>query len=91
MCQSVTAERSTALWNRGKVLKVKCYSDYKINQRPISFTINDKEFLIKEIVDQWYGSDCLYFKVIDNNKHTYVLKYSQAQDLWELEFFEKSK
>jgi len=72
-----------------KMLKVKCYSDYKLNQRPISFTISDREFLIKEIVDQWYGPDSLYFKVRDKSDHTYILKYNQAQDLWELEFFEK--
>jgi len=71
------------------MLKVKCFSDYRINQRPISFTINKREFLIKEILDQWYGPGYLYFKVKDDNNHTYILKYDEAQDLWELEFFRK--
>jgi len=73
------------------MLKVKCYSGYKANERPKSFTINDREFLIKEILDQWYTPGCLYFKVRDDNNHTYILKYNQAQDLWALEFFEKGK
>jgi len=73
------------------MLKVKCFSDYRINQRPISFTINKREFLIKEILDQWYGPGYLYFKVKDDNNHTYILKYDEAQDLWELEFFRKGK
>jgi len=73
------------------MLKVKCYSDYKVNQRPVSFTINEKEFFIKEIVDQWYGPEYLYFKVKDKNNDTYILRYNEAQDLWELEFFEKEK
>jgi len=73
------------------MLKVKCYSGYRINERPISFTINNREFLIKEILDQWHGPGCLYFKVRDENNHTYILKYDQNQDLWELEFFRKGK
>jgi hypothetical protein len=75
----------------GTMLKVKCYSDYKVNQRPISFTINNREFVIEEILDQWYGPGCLYFKVRDNNNNTYILKYNETQDLWELEFFKKGK
>ncbi|MDH5661787.1 MAG: hypothetical protein OEY92_02205 [Elusimicrobiota bacterium] len=73
------------------MLKVKCYSDYKANQRPISFTINNREFPIKEIVDQWYSPGCLYFKVRDKDNHIYILKYDQEKDLWELEFFRKEK
>jgi hypothetical protein len=73
------------------MLKVKCFSDYRINQRPVSFTINKREFMVKEIIDQWYGPGYLYFKVKDNNNHIYILKYDQAQDLWELEFFRKGK
>jgi len=74
-----------------KMLKVKCYSDYKANQRPVSFCINKREFLIKEIIDQWYSPGCLYFKVRDKDSHIYILKYVQERDLWELEFFEKEK
>jgi len=73
------------------MLKVKCYSGYKANERPKSFTINNREFLIKEILNQWYTPGCLYFKVRDDNNHTYILKYDQVQDLWALEFFEKGK
>ncbi|MFQ5866568.1 MAG: hypothetical protein ACE5IT_01065 [bacterium] len=73
------------------MLKVKCYSGYRINERPISFTINNREFLIKEILDQWYSPGCLYFKVRDENNQTYILKYDQNQDLWKLEFFRKGK
>jgi len=73
------------------MLKVKCYSDYKVNQRPVSFTINQREIIIKEIVDQWYGPGCLYFRVRDKNGHVYILKYTEPLDLWELEFFKKGK
>ncbi len=73
------------------MLKVKCYSDYKANQKPISFTISNREFLIKEIIDQWYSPGCLYFKVRDNDNHIYILKYDQNRDLWELEFFKKGE
>ncbi len=73
------------------MLKVKCYSDYEAEQRPVSFTINDREFPIKEIIDQWYSPGCLYFKVRDKDNHIYILKYDRNKDLWELEFFRKEK
>jgi len=71
------------------MLKVKCYSGYRANERPISFTIKNREILVKEIIDRWYSPGCLYFKVKDENNHKYILKYDETQDLWTLEFFNK--
>jgi len=73
------------------MLRVRCYSDYKVNQRPVSFTMGNREFIIKAVLDQWYSPNSVYFKVRDEKNHTYILKYDQRKDLWELEFFEKGE
>jgi len=72
------------------MLKVKCYSGYKANERPVSFSIEEKEFQVKEILDHWYGPDYTYFKVKADDENIYILKYSEHEDSWELEFYRKN-
>ncbi len=73
------------------MLKVRCYSGYKANERPVSFFLGDKEFQVKEILDRWYGPDYSYFKVKTSDENIYILKYDENKDFWELEFYRKEK
>ncbi|OGP54931.1 MAG: hypothetical protein A2Y65_02610 [Deltaproteobacteria bacterium RBG_13_52_11] len=68
-------------------VKVECYSGYKANQRPLAFSLGKKKMKVKEIMDQWYGSDHTYFKVLAEDANIYILRYSEANDQWELVFF----
>lgn len=71
------------------MLKVNCLSGYKANERPVSFSIGEKEFQVKEILDRWYGPDYAYFKVKTDVGNIYILKYNEQKDHWELEFYQK--
>ena len=71
------------------MVKVKCYSGYRLNERPVSFSIGEKEFQVKEILDRWYGADYAYFKVRADDGNIYILKYDEHQDSWELEFYQR--
>jgi hypothetical protein len=68
-------------------LKVECYSGYKVNQRPVAFSLGKRRMRITEIIDQWYGPDHTYFKVLAEDENTYILRYSAKEDRWELVFF----
>jgi len=71
-------------------LKVDAYAGYKANQRPLAFSLGKKRLQIKRIVDQWYGPDHVYFKVLAEDANSYILRYmrySEADDLWALVFF----
>ena len=68
-------------------LKVECYSGYKVNQRPVAFSLGKKKMKVMEIMDQWYGPDHTYFKVLAEDENTYILRYSAKEDRWELVFF----
>ena len=39
------------------MLKVKCYSGYKMNERPMAFTIQGRDYRVAEIIDRWYGEE----------------------------------
>jgi len=63
-------------------IDVSCYSGHRYGERPISFKLLERTFAVKEIVDQWYGEDHLYFKIRADDQKTYLLKYDQAKDRW---------
>ena len=70
------------------MLKVKCYSGYKMNERPMAFTIQDRDYEVAGIIDRWYGEGSAYFKVEADDKNIYLLKYDERKDDWELIFYQ---
>ena len=70
------------------VIRVECYAGYKGEERPTSFELKGRKIEVDKIVDQWAGPDYRYFKVIGNDRRTYILKYGVEKDEWECEFTE---
>ena len=70
-------------------ITVDCYAGYKANQRPLAFSLGRKKIKITYIRDQWYGPDHTYFKVLAEDKNTYILRYSEVTDRWGLVLFEE--
>ena len=70
-------------------VKVECYSGYKANQRPLTFSLGKKNMKVKAIMDQWYGPDHSYFKVLAEDANIYILRYSEIDDQWQLVFFKE--
>ena len=72
-------------------LKVECYAGYKANQWPVVFFLGKRRLQVQKIIDQWYGPDHTYFKVLAEDDNTYILRYSEDEDRWELVFFKDGK
>ena len=70
------------------MLKVKCYSGYKMNERPMAFTIQGRDYWVADIIDRWYGEESAYFKVEADDKNIYLLKHDERKDDWELIFYQ---
>ena len=74
------------------MVKVECYSGYRVNERPVAFTINESDytrsFKIREVIDRWFGETADYFKVIADDDNIYLLKYDTCQDNWDLVFYQ---
>jgi len=70
--------------NREFHIEVSCYSGYRYGERPVSFKLLEKTFVVKEIIDRWYGEDYLYFKIRAEDQRVYLLKYDLGQDRWSL-------
>lgn len=67
------------------ITKVECYCGYKANQRPISFTINDKKLTVEKIIERWREPGIDYFKLLANDRKIYLLSYNEVNDKWKVE------
>ncbi len=70
-------------------LRVECYSGRKADERPVRYRLGDNEYLVEEILDQWYGPDETFFKLRADDGNLYILKHRMATDTWELESFRR--
>jgi len=76
----------------GMQVEVDCYSGYKADERPVRFRLDGHEYLVGELLDQWYGQHDLFFKVRADDSNLYILGYelSSPAGRWRLVSFRKS-
>lgn len=65
-------------------ITVQTYSGYKADERPVSFTVANKTFQVREILDQWQGMDHTYFKLIADDGNLYIIRHDKESDEWEM-------
>lgn len=70
-------------------IRVECYSGYKGEETPRRFWLDGKPVEITEVVDRWIDPEHRYFKVIDNERATYILRHDSINCKWDLTFFRK--
>jgi hypothetical protein len=70
-------------------LEVECYSGQKADERPVRFRLDGHEYLVEEVLDQWYGSQDIFFKVRADDGNLYILRQetSTPDGPWHLESF----
>jgi hypothetical protein len=66
-------------------IEVIAYSGYKANERPLSFTMNNRKLEVTSIIDRWYGEEHDYFKVLADDGKVYQLRWHRTMDFWSLE------
>ena len=74
-------------------LEVECYSGRKADERPVRFRLDGHEYMVEELLDQWYGPSDTYFKVRADDGNLYILRRETAapDGLWHLESFRQLK
>lgn len=69
-------------------VQVKCYSGFKANERPLSFTFYDREFSVMDIEGSWFEEDesgherRVCFRVRADDGDLYLLSYHPDEDSW---------
>jgi hypothetical protein len=71
-------------------VNVKCYSGFKANERPLSFTICDHEFSVMDIEGSWFEEDesnrarRVCFRVRADDGDLYLLSCDESSGDWVL-------
>jgi hypothetical protein len=68
-------------------LRVECYAGDRADERPMRFWLDERGYMVEEMIDQWYGPDGAFFKVRADDGNLYILRRSQSpsEDAWSLE------
>src|SRR5262245_4653587 len=61
------------------------YSGYRANQRPRSFSFDERLYKIAAVLDQWCEPSATYFKVKTEEGKVYLLRYDRQADEWTLQ------
>jgi hypothetical protein len=67
-------------------LQVHCYAGRRADERPLRFALDERDYFVEEILDQWYGPDHIFFKLRADDGNCYILRHqiSVPEGSWEL-------
>ena len=70
-------------------VEVQCYAGRKADERPVRFRVGDRDYMVEEIVEQWYGPDASFYKVGADDHSLCLLRHKMSTDVWEVESIRK--
>jgi len=70
-------------------LEVDCYSGRKADERPVRFRLEGRQYLVDEVLDQWYGPQDAFYKIRADDGNLYILRResSSPEGAWHLVSF----
>jgi len=80
---------NTTMKERKMQIYVECYSGGRLNEAPRTLVLGERKVAVKEILDRWLGENHRYFKVLGEDDCTYIIRYDEEADEWELVMFER--
>lgn len=68
-------------------VRVECYSGFKADERPLRVHLGGRTLEITAVEDRWYSPGETYFRILTVDGDRYVLRRTEAQDVWVLSAF----
>ena len=68
-------------------MELECYAGYRGAERPLRLRLGERVLEVVEVEDRWYSPGETYFRVRVESGERYVLKHTEAQDVWSLEAY----
>jgi hypothetical protein len=66
------------------IVQVQCYAGRKADERPVRFQIGDRDILVGEIIEQWYGPDDSFYRVVGDDGNLYLLRHGASTGTWSI-------
>ena len=57
---------------------VECYAGRIADERPVRFRLDEHEYMVEEVLDQWYGPEHLFFEVRAGDGKVYILRHETS-------------
>jgi hypothetical protein len=72
-------------------LHVECYAGRIGDERPVHFRLEEHEYRVEEVLDQWYGLEDMFFKIRADDGNVYILRHqiSVPERGWDLVSFRR--
>ncbi len=68
-------------------IQVECYAGYRGEQEPRAFSLGERRLEVVSLLDRWLDPEHRYFKVAASDGNTYILRYDEMREEWELGAF----
>jgi hypothetical protein len=70
-------------------LEVDCYSGRTADERSVRLRLDGRQYLVEEVLDQWYGPHDAFYKVRADDGNLYILRRetSTPEEAWHLVSF----
>jgi hypothetical protein len=62
--------------------QVATYSGSRLHERPLRFTWGEEWLEVRQVLEQGYEPDHLFFKVLAADGRVFRLQYHRAEDSW---------
>jgi len=73
------------------IVQVQCYAGRKADERPVRFRIDDRDHMVEEIIEQWYGPDDTFYRVRADDGKAYLLRHHISSGAWSIEVARKGR
>jgi hypothetical protein len=70
-----------------QLVRVETYSGFKADERPLRLHLGGRTLEVTAVEDLWYSPGETYFRVLTDDGDRYVLRHTEAQDVWSLSAF----
>lgn len=65
-------------------ITVECYAGYRGEQEPRAFTLNERRFEVRELLDRWQAPTHRYFKIRVDDGRVFILRHDETSGEWDL-------
>ena len=67
-----------------QIVQVQCYAGRKADERPVRFRVGDRDYIVDEIIEQWYGPDDSFYKVRADDGNVFLLRCRTSTGTWSI-------
>lgn len=69
-------------------IQVDCYAGYRGEETPRAIILANNKVEVAEVLDRWLAPDHRYFKLLGDDRATYIIRHDTVAGFWELVFYQ---